>query len=286
MNAQANVLPMPQWVLTPEALENPLVTGEYRALKPIRWLRANQLALHMHGAYDHRATTFPCLVQFRVNALDTLSFNGIELTDLLLTMETKEQSRNALEAIRSRAGTVEPDNQRPLSDVIQIEAIYHHAFVALPYQWRVGRGEVLVNHYLYEQLLEQIPVRTIRQQRATLAPLNALESPRIRYYANPTHAVYEVNGDAFWCEAWRREAEPTAQEWSNWACERECLGFNDRVEPYAYPKDVRQVQSRKEGYSEEDTKGMKLDRAQLQRLNVELDALHLIPLAKPTRPSK
>ena len=233
--------------------------------------------MHMQGAHDIKLHEFECLVQYRVNALDPIEFNGVSLTEILLTAPPSDQS--VMELITHRTGATEPDAHRSLGEIVNIEAIYHPSFIALPYQWSVERSEVLSNRYEYARLLSQTPMRMVRAQTPAITTMT-LRSERITYYATPTHAVYEVGGVSFWCEAWRRPSE-SDHTWSQLAIARECAGFDDRVqlwEPPAHLPLVDRVQDAGERH-----RTLNLPSEVRESLKRELDDLGLVPLATPPR---
>ena len=282
-----NPIAKPRWLLSPTAFANALVVSKLDGWKPtlpVRWLTTTT-RLHPPLAHDCAKDDFDCLVQFRVDRLDRLTFGGVPLGDLLLSVPDAEQTKRSVRhAIEHRAATPLPDDEKSIAAIINIDAIYHASFVALPYQWRIERGEVLAREVFYWELLDTLNIGDLRSQETRMARVRDLRSERIRYYATPTHAVYEVGGEAFWCEAWRRETLATDHQWSDWARERDCAGFDDHVAAWKYPPDIVQADTRRSVRDEEgDT--LAIDRDHNRRLKAELEALGLVPMVKPPKPT-
>ena len=204
---------------------------------PVRWLRT-ETDLRNPSTRDVKFEEFDCLVQFRINTIEPLLFNAITASELVFTQGQDAEgglSESLLSCARRKTKTDRPDGGISLGTIVQVDAIYHSSFIAIPYQWNCLREQVLADEGYYRDLLETTPIRSILEGRTVFRGIEACRSSRIAMYANLNHCVWRVGRMNFHCEAWKR---PQALQDTRYNRAREYQGWTEKVWDYQLPQEI------------------------------------------------
>ena len=196
---------MPKWLYTDTALEgmrSDKFSG-WNAKPPVRWLTTNVNLARPHS-YDHRDDHFDCLVQYRVDALDNIAFNGVRAGELVVPKTSNNPKRTTLlEAADRAVGSRVPDDGLSLGRIVTVDAIYHDCWCAIPFSWPCPRESVFGDE-AWEQLLQGITIEQIRSGSTVLTPISNVTSSRVTLYATAHHAMWRVGQWSFFVPVHKR----------------------------------------------------------------------------------
>ena len=183
----------PRWLYTAEKLNTlrPEKMGGWRPPHQVIWLNTN-VNLGRPQAADVTEHHFDAMVQFRVDTLDAIKFGGISAGELVLPLSRSDPTKtNLLQAARQKTHTDQPDDGLSLGRVVNVDAIYHDSWVAIPHLWPCHREEVFGDS-AWKQLLEQITLDEIIKGTSKLTVVTNVTSTRIAQYATAHHCMWRV----------------------------------------------------------------------------------------------
>ena len=222
-------LSKPKWLYTDEQLNKlePSRLGGWRPPYDVRWYITDMNLARTKG-YDLKEDHFDCLVQFRVNAVDALSFGGIRAGELIIPKhELDPRKTTLLQAARLMAKTEEPDHGLSLGRLVTVDAMYHDAWVAVPFNWKIHR-EAVLDDASWSVLLENISIDEIKSGTTKLVPIENAISSRVSLYSTAHHSMWRVGDKSFFVPPAKRSYPPTLD------LSRMPMGWTEKVERFEY----------------------------------------------------
>lgn len=256
----------PDFVLQRHQLEHRKdLWGNWEPHGNIRWsvTDANLYAPHAH---DYKRTAIEeCLIQYRLNCLNEVEIRGRNLLGLLDTAAEGDKGMRVDEYVAERLqipveDVIVDDGASPLMNAVNIQAIYHRDFVAIPHEWECQRSQVFEPYEPVEHaLVLRNSVRDVVAGRLFFTTLKDVVCPRITYYATPFCAVWQVGDHTFW-------VPPTSHfNDEKLAKSRREANLRFLVKPYELPtlyrKEIPKVTNRSQ----------RIDRVVAQSMVVEID---------------
>ena len=181
--------------------------------EPIEWFTSSLSALTHRGAFDKAVSEITsCLVQYRINCTDATRIKGLTLTEWLYTVDDS-YLHLTLEDMLKKVRLLSDDELIPddptwtLWNVIEIQAIYHDQWVAIPYEWGIGRANILHDNHRDEvarRLLMPLTVEQLRAGQLHLRSLHHVTSPYIKLYCGRFNQVWRVGRRIFHVEPAKR----------------------------------------------------------------------------------
>lgn len=228
---------MPKWLYTDETL-NEMRGGNklagWEPDMPVSWMTTSINLARPH-AYDRREDHFDCLVQYRVDALDTLAFNGITAGELVVPKTEHDPKRTTLlDAAERSTKTTTPDGGLSLGRIVTVDAIYHDSWCAIPWLWRCPR-EAVFGHEAWEQLVNGITIGEIKSGSTVLTPLKNVTSPRVALYSTAHHAMWRIGTTNFFVVVPKRRQHHMLD------ASKVPEGWSETVERYSHPPSVSDV---------------------------------------------
>ena len=209
----------------------------WRPQTPIRWLESKlDVDLFMRGVHHVSQELFTGVVQYRVNRTEWMKFGTLTMSELMrreARLKDGDIKRSIFEIVKQRLKVEREEVARGFGVMLQIDAIYHDSFVALPYEWGCRRDQVFAEVEVYEQLLEQAKVVDILRGAVMFAHLEDLRSNYIAWYATPNQAVWRVGDVLFHHECWKRDISVMTPGF-DWAAP--VSGWSEEVTPFVYPE--------------------------------------------------
>ena len=214
----------------------------WKVKTPIRWLLTDR-ELRDTAGHDVKQTLFHGLVQYRINRMDELKIGGISATEVLtMAHDDNAGDANLLDfSARKYDWDARPDPGYSAGLIVQVDAIYHDSFVALPYQWNCQRDQVFRSENVYRKLVRNATIEGIYGGLTFFLALDDLESELecnwITRYSTANHSSWQVARLAFHEEAWKREA---VGKKAGYNLGRDISqGWTEQVTPYTFPEHLK-----------------------------------------------